>query len=94
MTFWDFGHVKTSLLALAGFQTTFWDFGHVKTSLLALAGFQTTFGDFGHLKVQKVVCFDYVRNKAMVVLAFYFFNNMLFFCEILANLVFGKSTVF
>ncbi len=35
MTFWDFGHVKTSLLALAGFQTTFWDFGHVKTSLLA-----------------------------------------------------------
>ena len=55
----------------------FWDFGHVKTSLLALAGFQTTFLDFGHLKVQKVNCFDYVRIKAMLVLVFYLFQNML-----------------
>ena len=61
---------KTSLLALVCFQTTFWNFGHVKTSLLALAGFQTTFGDFEHPKVQKVVLFDYVRNKAMLVLVF------------------------
>ena len=28
--FGSFGHVKTSLLALAGFQTTFWDFGHLQ----------------------------------------------------------------
>ena len=68
-----------SLLALAGFQTTFWDFGHVKTFLLALAGFQTTFGDFGHLKVD---VFDYVRNKAMLVLVFYF--------SILKHVIFDK----
>ena len=79
-TFLDFGHVKTSSLALAGFQTTFWDFGHVKTSLLALAGFQTTFGDFGHLKVQKVDLFDYVRNKAMLVLVFILFFKDVSFC--------------
>ena len=78
-TFWDFGHVKTSLLALAGFQTTFWDFGHVKTSLLALAGFQTTFWDFGHLKIQKVDLFDYVRNKTMLVLVFTFTEHTIFY---------------
>ena len=84
MKFWDFGHVTTSLLALAGFQTTFWDFGHIKTFWLALAAFQTTLGDFGHLKVQKVFLFDYVRNKAMLVLVFIFFKKGLvfvFFCE-------------
>ena len=50
----------------------------MKTSLLALAGFQTTFGDFGHLKNKKVVCFYYVRNKAMLVLVSIFSGNAFF----------------
>ena len=45
---------------------------------LALSGFQTTFGDFGHLKIQKVDFIDYVRNKAMVVLVFYFSKHATF----------------
>ena len=53
-----------------------------KHSLLAQTGFQTTFLDFGHLKVQKVDLFDYVRNKAMLVLVFYFFPKHATFVEI------------
>ena len=66
-----------------------------KTSLLALAGFQTTFGDFGHLKVQKVDLFDYVRNKAMLVLVFYFFlKKMLSFEKYWQNLFLEKVPFF
>ena len=37
------------------------------------------FCDFGHLKFQKVDLFDYVRNGAMLVLVFCFFQKMLVF---------------
>ena len=42
------------------------------------AGFQTTFWDSRHLKVQKVDLFDYVRNKAMLVLVFNFSKTWFF----------------
>ena len=66
----------------------------MKTSLLALAGFQTTFGDFEHLKVQKVVLFDYVRNKAMLVLVSILFNNLLFFRKCWQHLFLEKVEFF
>ena len=46
------------------------------------------------IKWTRVDFFDYVRNEAMLVLVFYFFQKSMIFSKILAKLVFGKSTFF